>query len=145
MRRRNVVDVFIILIHSISFKRTVFVFLIKTIILMSLLFILFIFISLETIFLILFISFFVFLSYILRLFISSNILIVIFFFSFLRTLSVCIRWWVTMSLRESCVSSSIMFRFVVTAYDSFERRVSQQVFVWNRFCFSIFVSLFSMF
>ena len=91
IRRRNVVDVLTILIYSISFKKTTFTFLIKTVILIFSLLILFILISLETIFLILFISLFTFLLYILRFSVSSNILIVIFFFSFLRTLSICIR------------------------------------------------------
>ena len=91
IRRRNFVNVFTILIYSISFKRTVFTFLIKIIILIFLLFILFISISLETIFLIFFISFFIFFLYILRLSVSFNILIVIFFFSFLETLFICIR------------------------------------------------------
>ena len=91
IRRRNVVDVSIILIYSVSFKKTVFTFLIETIILMFLLFILFTFISLKTIFLIFFTSFFIFFLHILRLFVLFNILIVIFFFSFLETLFVYVR------------------------------------------------------
>ena len=145
IRYRNVVNVSIILIYFVSFKKIVFTFLIKTVILIFLLLILFIFISLETIFLIFFISLFVFFLHILRFSVLSNILIVIFFSPFLRALSVCVRWWVTMSLRKPCISSSIMFRFVVAVYDSFERRVFRQVFVWGRFCFSIFVSLSFMF
>ena len=145
IHRRNVVDVPTILIHSVSFKRIVFVFLIETIILMSLLLILFTSISLETVFLILFTSFFIFLLHILHLSVLSDILIVIFFFSFLETLLVCIRWWVTMNLKESCISLSIVFRFVVVTYDPFEGRTFRQVFVWDRFYFFIFVSLSSMF
>ena len=91
IRRRNVVDVFIILIYFISFKRTVFTFLIEIIILMFLFFILFISISSRTIFLIFFTSFFISLLHILRLFVLSNILIIIFFSSFLETLSICIK------------------------------------------------------
>ena len=91
VRRRNVVDVPTILIYSVSFRRTVFVFLVETVILMSSLLILFTSISLGTVFLILFTSLFTFLLHTLRLSVLSNILIVISFFSFLETLSVYIR------------------------------------------------------
>ena len=91
IRRRNVVDVSIILIYFVSFRKTVYTFLVKTIILTFSLFILFISISLETIFLILFTSFFTFFLYILYLFVLFDILIIIFFFSFLEMLFVCIR------------------------------------------------------